>query len=108
MSNMIMFYVPCPSLAEAKRIARALVEKRYIACANIFNNCTSIYEYDGRLFEENEVILIMKTMKSLYLEVEKEISERHPYECPCIVALDTAEANMPFAKWVDSQTLAEI
>ena len=105
MSDMILFYVPCPSLEVAKEIARPLVENRFVACANIINNCTSIYEWEGKVQEESEVVLILKTVKSLHLDVEREISDRHPYDCPCIVALDTAEVNMPFAQWVNAQTL---
>ena len=104
MSNVILFYVTCSSTEEAKLIARYLVEKRLVACANILDSCTSIYEWQGKLQEEAEVILIMKTVKSLHLEVEKEITERHSHDCPCIVALDTAEVNLPFAQWVSTQT----
>jgi len=104
MSNVILFYVPCPSKQEAKIIARSLVEKRLVACANIIENCTSIYEWEGQLQEESEIILILKTVKSLHLDVEREISDKHSNDCPCIVALDTAEVNMPFAQWVKTQT----
>ena len=64
MSNIILFYVPCPSLEVAKEIARPLVEKRFVACANIINNCTSIYEWEGKLEEASEVVLILKTVES--------------------------------------------
>ncbi|NQZ58339.1 MAG: divalent-cation tolerance protein CutA [Lentisphaeraceae bacterium] len=104
MSSLILFYVPCPNIEEAKKIARFLLKRRRIACANILDNCTSIYEWEGEIQEENEVILIMKTVKSLHLEVEKEIAALHPYDCPAIVALDTSEVNMPFEQWVSAQT----
>ena len=104
MSRMIMFYVPCPDREEALKIARSLVERRLTACANILEGCTSVYEWEGKLNEEKEVILIMKTVKSLHLEVEKAITELHSYDCPCVVALDTSEVNLPFFEWVEKQT----
>ena len=103
MSRMIMFYVPCPSKKEALKVAHALVSRKLIACANILDGCTSVYEWKGEIQEEQEVVLIMKTVKSLHLEVEKAITELHSYECPCVVALDTAEVNLPFVQWVERQ-----
>lgn len=102
-SQMIMFYVPCSGRKEAMEIARSLLSKRLIACANILPGCISLYEWEGELKEEQEAILIMKTVKSLHMEVEKSIMDLHNYKCPCIVALDTAEVNMPFVEWVQDQ-----
>ena len=62
MSGITMFYVPCSDKAEALKIANALVEQRLVACANILDSCTSIYEWKGELKEESEAILIMKTV----------------------------------------------
>ena len=101
---MIMFYVPCPDREEALKISRLLVKRKLIACANILEGCTSVYEWQGELHEENECILIMKSVKSLHLEVERTILEMHSYECPCVVALDTSEVNLPFFQWVEGQT----
>ena len=104
MSDITMFYVPCSDKAEAVKIARALVEQRLVACANIHENCTSIYEWKGEIQEDNEAILILKTVKSLQLEVEKAIADLHSYECPGIVAWDTDEVNLPFEKWINAHT----
>ena len=104
MSDITMFYVPCSDKKEALSIARALVEQKLVACANIHEECTSVYEWKGELKEELEAILILKTVKSLQLEVEKAISDLHSYECPGIVALDTAEVNFPFRQWITEHT----
>lgn len=104
MSDITMFYVPCTDKAEAVKIAHALVGQRLVACANIHENCTSIYEWKGELKEEKEAILILKTVKSLQLEVEKAISDLHSYECPGIVAWETDEVNFPFEQWINDHT----
>ncbi|MCM8537591.1 MAG: divalent-cation tolerance protein CutA [Lentisphaeraceae bacterium] len=101
MGNVIMLYVPCKDVDEAKGIARQLVEKKLVACANILPGCTSIYEWQGKLCEESEAILIMKTINSLHMEVEKAITDLHSYDCPGIVALNSDEVNLPFAQWIE-------
>ena len=101
MSEVIMLYVPCNDIEEAKKIARELVANRQVACANILPGCTSIYEWQGKICEEQEVILVMKTMNSLHMEVEKAITDLHSYDCPGIVALNTDEVNLPFAEWIE-------
>lgn len=107
MSGITMFYVPCANKDEALQIANALVKQRLVACANILTGCTSVYEWKGELKEEAEVILIMKTVKSLQLDVEKAISDLHSYECPGIVAFDTTEVHLPFFQWINEQTINE-
>ena len=104
MSDVTMFYVPCENREEALKIAKSLVDQRLVACANILDGCTSVYEWQGEIKEEQEAILIMKTVKSLQLEVEKAVGDLHSYECPGIVALDTAEVNFPFEKWINAHT----
>lgn len=96
-----MLYVPCKDKEEAKDIAGKLVGNRLVACANILTGCTSIYEWEGKVCEEEEVILIMKTVNSLHMEVEKAITDLHSYDCPGIVALNTDEVNLPFAQWIE-------
>ena len=107
MSGITMFYVPCANKAEALKIANTLVKERLVACANILDGCTSVYEWKGELKEESEAILIMKTVKSLHLDVEKAILDLHSYECPGIVAYETSEVNFPFFQWVNEQTVRE-
>jgi len=104
MSDITMFYVPCADKGEALKIAHTLVEQRLVACANILDGCTSVYEWKGEVKEEREAILIMKTARSLQLEVEKAITDMHSYDCPGIVALDTDDVNFPFEKWVIDHT----
>lgn len=105
MSDITMFYVPCADKGEALKIANSLVKERLVACANILEGCTSVYEWKGEIKEESEAILIMKTVKSLQLEVEKAIADLHSYECPGIVALDTDEVNFPFEQWINDHTI---
>ena len=78
----------CSSKTEAKNIAKALVQEKLIACANIIDNVTSIYEYNSKLCEEDEVLMIAKTIAGHFQEVKNRIMEMHSYDIPCIVEVD--------------------
>ncbi len=98
---MIILYVPCGSEDEAKEIARALVEEKMIACANIHTS-ESIYEWKGSTVEGNEWVLLLKTVEARYGDVLKRIKELHSYETPCIMRIPVT-ANSEFEMWVKKQ-----
>ena len=100
----IWLYIPCPTKEKAKEIARVLVNESWIACANIIDNVHSIYQWQGKVEESSEIIMIAKTKSELYDQVKNRIEELHPYECPCIVALPIDRANERYTAWIDSVT----
>jgi len=89
---MIFVYVTSNSAQKAKEISKLLLEKKLIACANIFPS-ESIYTWEGKIKEEKEYILILKTLEEKFELIEKEISRVHPYETPCI-----AKVKVDFSK----------
>lgn len=68
-----------------------MVERKLVACVNLSPGATSIYQWQGNICEEQEVLAMMKTTKELYQELEKVLAEEHPYEVPEILAI-SAEA----------------
>ena len=101
---MILIYITTKDKPEAVFIARELLAKKLIACANITDGVTSIYEWDGRLCEENEAVMILKTKKSLFESVKEEVLKLHSYDNPAILRIDVSSASEKFAAWVASQT----
>lgn len=99
----LLVFVTCSSADEAKRIARHLLEKRLVACANIVPRVESHYWWKGKLVEDNEALLILKTMARLSEEVRGEIEKLHSYEAPVIEFLST-EMNKKAMQWLDSET----
>ncbi|VDM78846.1 unnamed protein product [Strongylus vulgaris] len=71
MGNLRMVYVTAPSKEAALKIARIAVERKLAACANIIPEITSIYEWEGKVHEDAEAILIMKTQESLLEDLHK-------------------------------------
>ena len=96
---MELIYIPCSSEQEAEKIAQQLLEKKLIACANIFP-IRSMYWWEGKIAKENEVVLLCKTEKR-YEEVKRVVEEMHSYSIPCILKIDSS-VNSKYADWIHS------
>jgi periplasmic divalent cation tolerance protein len=102
----VMFvYVTASSREEALNIGRTLVGERLAACANIFDGVSSIYWWQGRLIEEGEVSLILKSTSDLIPALITRVKQLHSYDCPCVVALPIAQGNPDYLDWIDKETL---
>lgn len=98
--KLILCYIPCPNEALAKKIATTLVEEKLAACCNIIPGIKSIYFWDETIQEDSELILIAKTIKTNFAKIEKRVTELHPYDCPCIAALDLVDINDSYREWI--------
>ena len=103
MSDVIMVYVTAKDPAEAKTLAAGLLEQQLIACANVFPPHQAIYRWDGKVCEETEVAMILKTPCHLFDDVESYIKEHHSYSCPCIVSWGIETGHPPFLEWIQNQ-----
>ncbi|XP_068264880.1 protein CutA isoform X2 [Nyctibius grandis] len=93
-------FVTCPNEAVAKELARAMVEKRLAACVNILPHVTSVYEWKGKVEEDSEVLLMIKTRSSRIPALAEFIRSAHPYEVAEVVAVPVAQGNPPYLRWV--------
>ena len=93
---MSLVYITCRDNSEAEKISRHLLERRLIACANIFP-VKSLYWWDGRIVDENEVVIFAKAVD--YEAVKEEVKKIHSYSVPCILKINT-EANPEYMQWV--------
>lgn len=99
-----LIYFTAPDHETALSLARALVGERLAACANILGAMTSVYWWDGKLNEDPEVALVLKTRADLVERLVARARELHPYTCPCVVALPIEAGNPPFLDWIDAET----
>ena len=90
--------------ADAERLARAMVEQRLAACAQI-NAIDSVYHWKGVLQQEPEWRLLFKTTESARPALQAALRAAHPYELPAIVALPM-QADPAFADWVIGEVAA--
>ncbi len=96
-------YVTTQDRQEAETIARLLVQERLIACANIHSTMISIYRWEGKVQQDDEAVLMMKTHSDLVDSVIDRVKELHSYDCPCVVSWPVAQGNEDYLKWVDEQ-----
>jgi len=100
----IIIYMTCPDKEEAAVIAGALLEDRLISCANIMASHSALYRWEGKLENNTEVAVILKTQESLFEQVRQKICMLHSYDCPCIVALPITQGHEPFLQWINAET----
>lgn len=99
-----LVYVTCDKRVNAMRMAGRLVADGLAACANIWGPIDSIYEWDGKMQNGREFVLVMKTARKRVTALTKAVKALHSYECPCIVALDIASGHDLFLRWIAAQT----
>ena len=97
-------YMTASDKTEALKIGRTLVEERLIACANVIDNMTSVYWWEGKIEDSAEAVLIAKTKDSLVEAVINRVKELHSYSCPCVVALPIQEGNADYLGWIEKET----
>lgn len=95
-----------PDAASAQALAILLVEQRLAACVNILAPARSVYRWEGRITNAEEVPLLIKTSTARYAALEEMILNHHPYELPEIIAVPI-ELGLPgYLAWVDAETTA--
>ena len=97
-------YMTAGSVEEAKSIGQILVGKNLAACVNLLENMISIYKWEEKLEESQEVIMIAKTRKTLMPKLIETVNSLHSYDCPCILELPIQGGNPDFLSWIESQT----
>ncbi len=93
-------YITVPSLEEAEKIARTLLEKRLAACVNIFP-VKSMYWWEGKIETATEFAMIVKTRAEKFSELRDEVRKLHSYSVPCICALPIERGLREFLDWID-------
>jgi len=98
--GLVIGYVTCKNSQEAKKIAKYLLEKKLIACGNIVNKIDSVYRWKGKIVNESEALLLLKTESKKINKIKKEIQGIHSYSVPCIEFIKVSDVNKNYEKWV--------
>lgn len=96
-----------PDTETARALAAQLVEQRLAACVNILAPCQSVYRWEGKLEDAEEVPLLVKTSAARYAALEEAIRAYHPYELPEIVAVRIDKGLPAYLAWVAEETAAQ-
>ena len=100
MTDKVVVLVTTASRDEGKKIARHLVESRLAACVNITQSIESVYRWEGKMAEEVEFLLIIKSVRELFPEIRAEISRLHSYQTPEIICLPVVEGSRNYLQWI--------
>jgi periplasmic divalent cation tolerance protein len=107
MERAVLVYTTWPSIVEAERAGRTIVERRLAACVNILPGMVSHYWWEGRLERGEEVVMIIKTRAALAERVSAAVKELHSYTTPAIVVLPIESIDVAYHAWLATETKAE-
>jgi periplasmic divalent cation tolerance protein len=91
------------SEAEARALVTALVTARLVACGTVLPGGRSIYRWEGKLTEEAEVVVLLKTDASKWQALCAAVRERHPYRVPELLALRVESGLEGYLAWLASE-----
>jgi periplasmic divalent cation tolerance protein len=100
MTDCIVVFVTAGSEAEAETIAKALVEERLAACVNILSPIRSIYRWEGKVTDDQERLLIIKTRAERFSAVEARVKTLHSYQVPEVIALPIVQGSEGYLRWL--------
>ena len=106
MERAVLVYTTYPSVVEAERAARTLIERRLAACANILPGMMSHYRWQGAIERAEEVVMLVKTRSSLAEPVRAAVRELHSYDTPAILVIPVESIDQGYFAWILQETAA--
>jgi periplasmic divalent cation tolerance protein len=100
MTDKRLVLTSCGSLEEARRIARALVDRELAACVNIVPQVESVYRWQGKVETATEHMLIIKTTVEVFDRVREALSELHSYELPECIEIGIEDGSAAYLQWI--------
>ena len=104
MTEYIIILITASDEEEAARLSQIIVGERLAACVNIIRAVRSIYRWQGRIEDGQEVLLIIKTKRSLFERLQKRVKELHSYSVPEIIALPLVKGSEQYLNWLGQET----
>ena len=101
MTDKIVIFVTVGNSSDAALLAKSLVEKRLAACVNLVPGISSWYWWEGKVNEDQEVLLVMKTSRDKFAALEKEVLRLHSYAVPEIIAVQIVEGSKNYLNWIE-------
>jgi periplasmic divalent cation tolerance protein len=89
---------------EAVQLVRSLLERRIIACGTILPAARSLYRWEGKIADESEVVVLLKTRSARIESLEVAFAELHPYKVPELLALKVEAGTRKYLDWISGET----
>ena len=104
MKRAVFVYTTFPSLVEAERAGRSLVERRLCACVNILPGMVSYYWWQGAIERGDEVVMLVKTRAALTDAVRIAVKEMHSYATPAVLVIPIESVDPDYQAWIMRET----
>jgi periplasmic divalent cation tolerance protein len=104
MTELLLVMTSLPDIEAAKALARRLIDANLAACVQLQHGLQSIYRWEGRICEEQEVVLVAKTTAEKWSAISAFIKQNHPYDVPEIIAQPLTHSDTDYARWVIAET----
>ena len=104
MTELLLVMTSLPDQDAAKAVAKRLIDSHLAACVQIQTGVQSIYRWEGRICEEQEVVLVAKTTAEQWPTISAFIKQNHPYDVPEIIAQPLTHSDTDYARWVIAET----
>ena len=89
---------------EAVSLVRALLDRRLIACGTLMPGARSLYRWQGKIADEREVVVMLKTRSARLQQLQTAFAELHPYKVPELLAMSVDPALEKFLEWINGET----
>ncbi len=103
-SGALVVLVTAPSAEKAAELGRALVSERLAACANVLPGMRSIYWWEGKVQDEPEALILLKTTRARFEALRDRVLALHPYQVPEVVALRIEAGSEKYLEWIAGET----
>ena len=103
MTEALVVLCTVPTAELAAELARTLVEARLAACGNVVPGLRSVYRWQGKVEDEAEVLLVLKTTRERFPALRDELLRRHPYQVPEVLALPVEAGSAAYLEWLSAQ-----
>ncbi len=97
--------ITAPKEEEAVNIAKTLVEEKLAGCINIIRNVRSIYFWQGKIEDDSEVLMIVKTKADLFDKLSERVKSLHSYTLPEIIGIKIKKGSEDYLKWLSEVTI---
>ena len=103
-TDVVLILTTVPAAARADAIARSLVDERLAACVNVLSPMTSFYRWQGKIEQEEERQIVIKTTRDRVASVQTRLRDLHAYEVPEFLVLAVSDGSTGYLDWVRNET----
>ena len=106
-SRALLVLTTCANSGEADALAAALVDARLAACVNRLEGVSSTYRWQGKVEQDQETLLLIKTTEERFEQLEKAVRERASYELPELIAVPVYKGSQAYLDWLEASVTDE-